>query len=77
MCFRPGELDIPKICPECKTMNDKDATVCKECGAVLPDELNTPMMPDMPAPPGAPGAPAVPGAPSAPAPPAPPGQSSN
>lgn len=80
MCFRPGELDIPKKCPKCGHMNDKEEVFCTECGEELPEQNAMPDMPPMPGMPGAPAAPGVPGAPgipSAPGVPAAPGQSNS
>ncbi|MCL1846529.1 MAG: hypothetical protein FWF91_01010 [Coriobacteriia bacterium] len=83
MCFRPVEVSLPQICPECgkkiSVLDGIKQTVCPFCKAPLPQDDEQPGQPDggAPIPPSA-GAPVPPGAagvkmPGAPMPPKAPG----
>ena len=82
MCFRPPEVNVHNICPECGFDNVFGEEECEKCGAELDgghvehavsvgDEETIPVTgisgaPGAPKAPGAPGAPRIPGAPGAP-----------
>ena len=37
MCFRPPSVSKPKRCPDCNSLNPGTLTVCRKCGAALPE----------------------------------------
>lgn len=69
MCFRPGDVEAPIICPECNNRIPIVAgfrpKTCSKCGADLPEPGAAPAV-GSPKPPAAPGAPQAPAAPKAP-----------
>lgn len=71
MCFRPGDVAKPIICPNCDNRVPIVAGFrpekCPKCGEPLPTEAQQPAGPTAAAAPSAsPQAPAAPGAPKAP-----------
>jgi len=57
MCFRPPDVSIDKVCPQCGKHNNVIASVCADCGAALPDTdsaiANATEIPEAPVAPGA------------------------
>ena len=79
MCFRPGDVDMSKPCPECGKLLHATSGVfpktCPFCGTSLAGLVDESELSatggTAPAAPAAPGVPAAPGAPAAPAAPKP------